>query len=45
MAVIKKFRIKSFKNVNSIIKFENVSIAYGSRTVLDNINFNINEKT
>ena len=45
MAIIKKFRIKSFKNVNSIIKFENVSIAYGSRTVLDNINFNINEKT
>jgi len=45
MAIIKKFRIKSFKNVNSIIKFENVSIAYGNRTVLDNINFNINEKT
>ena len=45
MAIIKKFRIKSFKNVNSIIKFENVSIAYGNRTVLDNINFRINEKT
>ena len=45
MAIIKKFRIKSFKNVNSIIKFENVSIAYGNRTVLDNINFTINEKT
>ena len=45
MAIIKKFRIKSFKNFNSIIKFENVSIAYGNRTVLDNINFNINEKT
>ena len=42
MAIIKKFRIKSFKNVNSIIKFENVSIAYGNRTVLDNINFSIN---
>jgi len=45
MAVIKSFRIKSFKKINSIIKFENVSIAYGNRTVLDNINFNINEKT
>ena len=43
MAIIKKFRIKSFKNINSIIKFENVSIAYGNRTVLDNINFKINE--
>ena len=45
MAIIKKFRIKSFKNINSIIKFENVSISYGNRTVLDNINFSINEKT
>ncbi len=45
MAVIKKFRIKSFKNINAIIKFENISIAYGNRTVLDNINFSINEKT
>ena len=25
MAIIKKFRIKSFKNINSIIKFENVN--------------------
>ena len=45
MAVIKKFRIKSFKKVNTIIQFENVSISYGNRTVLDNINFSINEKT
>ena len=43
MAIIKKFRIKSFKNNNSIIKFENVSLAYGNRLILDNINFNINE--
>ena len=26
MAIIKKFRIKSFKNINSIIEFENVSL-------------------
>ena len=43
MAVIKKFRIKSFKNVNSIIEFENISLAYGNRLILDNINFKINE--
>ena len=43
MAIIKKFRIKSFKNNNSIIKFENVSLSYGNRLILDNINFNINE--
>ncbi|MBD1139119.1 ATP-binding cassette domain-containing protein [Pelagibacterales bacterium SAG-MED46] len=43
MAVIKKFRIKSFKKKNSIIEFENVTLAYGNRLILDNINFNINE--
>ena len=43
MAIIKKFRIKSFKNLNSIIEFENVSLAYGDRLILDNINFKINE--
>ena len=43
MAVIKKFRIKSFKNVNSVIEFENISLAYGNRLILDNINFKINE--
>jgi lipopolysaccharide export system ATP-binding protein len=45
MAIIKKFRIKSFKNVNSIIEFENVSLAYGNRLILDNISFKINENT
>ncbi len=43
MAIIKKFRIKSFKNINSIIEFSNVSLAYGNRLILDNINFKINE--
>ena len=43
MGIIKKFRIKSFKNVNSIIRFENISISYGNRTVLDNVNFRIND--
>ena len=43
MAVIKKFRIKSFKKKNSIIEFENVSLAYGDRLILDNISFKINE--
>ena len=43
MAVIKKFRIKSFKKKNSIIEFENITLAYGNRLILDNINFKINE--
>ena len=43
MAIIKKFRIKSFKKINSIVEFENVSLTYGNRLILDNINFKINE--
>ena len=43
MGIIKKFRIKSFKNVHPIIEFKNVSLSYGNRLILDNINFQINE--
>jgi lipopolysaccharide export system ATP-binding protein len=43
MAVIKKFRIKSFKESNSIIEFDKVSLAYGNRLILDNISFKINQ--
>ena len=43
MAVIKKFRIKSFKKTNSIVEFENISLSYGNRLILDNVNFKINE--
>tara|TARA_B100000902_G_scaffold166311_1_gene161169 strand:- start:4698 stop:5474 length:777 start_codon:yes stop_codon:yes gene_type:complete len=43
MAIIKKFRIKSFKKKNSLIEFKNVSLSYGNRLILDNINFNISE--
>ena len=43
MAIIKKFRIKSFKKLNTVIEFENVSLAYGNRLILDNINFKVNK--
>ena len=43
MAIIKKFRIKSFKNKNSIVEFKNISLSYGNRLILDNISFKINE--
>ena len=39
MGIVKKFRIKSFKNKNPIIELENISLAYGNRLILDNINF------
>ena len=43
MAIIKKFRIKSFKNSNTIIEFDNISLSYGNRLILDNLSFKINE--
>ena len=45
MAIIKKFRIKSFKNINSVIEFDNVSMSFGNRLILENISFKINERT
>ena len=43
MGLVKKFRIKSHKNPIPIISFENITLSYGSRLILDNINFNISE--
>ena len=43
MGLIKKFRIKSYKSPKSIIAFENVTLSYGNRIILDKINFRINE--
>ena len=43
MAVIKKFRIKHFKNLKPIIEFKNISLSYGNRLILDNISFKINQ--
>ena len=43
MGLVKKFRIKSHKKPNSIISFENISLSYGNRIILENINFQINE--
>ena len=45
MAIIKKFRIKSFKQLDTVIEFENVSLAYGKRLILDNVNFKINKNS
>ena len=42
MALIKKFRIKEFKNKKPIAKLEKVSLSYDKRQILDNINFNLN---
>ena len=43
MAVIKKFRIKSFKNNKEIIKVDKVSLSFQRRQILDGISFTLNE--
>tara|TARA_Y100001970_G_scaffold289071_1_gene418280 strand:+ start:1071 stop:1847 length:777 start_codon:yes stop_codon:yes gene_type:complete len=43
MAIIKKFRIKSFKNKKPLVELKKISITFGKRRILDNISFNINQ--
>ena len=43
MAIIKKFRIKSFKKDKPLIKLEKISLSFGKRQILENISFNINK--
>ena len=43
MAIIKKFRIKSFKKLDPIIEIKKLSLSFGKRKILDNINFSINK--
>ena len=42
MAIIKKFRIKSFKKKKSIISFKKIALSFGDRRVLNEISFEIN---
>ena len=43
MAIIKKFRIKSFKSIKPIIKLDKISLSFGKRKILDNVSFSINQ--
>ena len=43
MVLIKKFRIKSFKKVKPVLKIEKVSLAFKKRSILENINFSLNQ--
>ena len=42
MSNIKKFRIKSFKETKSILNLEKVSLKYGRKIILDNLNLKLN---
>ena len=39
--LIKKFRIKSFKEEHPIIELKNLTISYGNRQIVENLNLNI----
>ena len=42
MAIIKKFRIKSFKNQKPVLTLKKISLSFGKRQILDNISFKVN---
>ena len=44
MALIKKFRIKSYKGNDTIVELKNVSVFYNKRQILDNLNLKINKQ-
>ena len=41
MAIIKNFRIKSFKNKKPIVSLEKISLSYDRRQILDNVSFRL----
>jgi len=43
MAIIKKFRIKSFKNQRPLVSLKKISLSFGQRQILDDVSFNINK--
>ena len=43
MAIIKKFRIKSFKKIKPIIKLDKISFSFKKRPILDSISFSLNQ--
>ena len=42
MAIIKKFRIKYFKNQKPVLKLNKISLSFGKRQILDDISFKVN---
>ncbi|MDA9604665.1 ATP-binding cassette domain-containing protein [Candidatus Pelagibacter sp.] len=43
MAIIKKFRIKSFKKNKPLVKLEKISLSFSKRQILEDISFSINK--
>ena len=43
MAIIKKFRIKSFKKQKPLVSLKKISLSFGKRQILEDVSFNINK--
>ena len=44
MALIKKFRIKSYDENSSVLQLKNISVFYNKRQILNNLNLSIKNK-
>ncbi len=43
MAIIKKFRIKNFKEEKNLLKLEKISVYFGKRKILEDLNLSLNQ--
>ncbi len=43
MAIIKKFRITNFKKKKELLKLDKISLYFGKRKILENLNLNLNQ--
>ena len=41
MSNVKKFRIKSFKEITPILELEKISLKFGRKQILDNLNLKL----
>ena len=44
MGLIKRFRIKSYKNEGTIVELKNISVFFNKRQILNNLNLKINRQ-
>ncbi len=43
MAIIKKFRIKNFKKTKELLRLEKISVYFGKRKILEDLNLSLNQ--
>ena len=43
MAIIKKFRIKNFKKEKELLRLNKISVYFGKRTILEDLNLSLNQ--